>query len=115
MTSESLSSRELPLDFGTDICLRDLAKMVRLANKFSCSVQFRSGEQRVDGKSFIGVSNLNFGKNSPVVIETWGVDARECLWALCRVVTQCIIQREQKKQLELKFEVNQPHQGITSL
>jgi phosphotransferase system HPr-like phosphotransfer protein len=90
MKSEMMCSRELALESGVDIRLRDLIRMVQKAKKFHCGVLIRQADRRIDGKNLADVASLTMRRSEPILIETWGPDAKECLWALCRIATRRI-------------------------
>lgn len=50
---------------------------VQIANKYSCDVSLRKGNQTVNGKSIMGIMMLAAGKGSQVYIACDGEDAKE--------------------------------------
>ncbi len=90
MTDEIFCSKEMSLEPEGELRHRDLAQLVKKANRFSCGVLIRVGRQRADGKSIMAVSGLAFGHDPSFIIETWGADARECLWALTKTASRCL-------------------------
>lgn len=54
---------------------RPAALFVQIANKFSCNVSVRKGEQEVNGKSIMGILMLAAEKGSQLVIRAEGEDA----------------------------------------
>jgi phosphotransferase system HPr-like phosphotransfer protein len=101
MTTENFSSRDLPQQSSLELGMQDLARLVRTANRFACSVVLCQGQRRVDGKSLEAVTGLTLGQAEPIVIETWGTDACECLWALSSIITGGPSLAEANKRLAL--------------
>jgi phosphotransferase system HPr (HPr) family protein len=84
MKTELRCSREIYFEGPSGMRLRELAKFVKTANRFHCSVMLSCLDKRVDGKSFIDLSMLRIKDAPKILIETWGADASECLEALSR-------------------------------
>lgn len=99
MTTALRVTRERSHEFRPNLLLRDLAMLVRRANNFPCQVHILQGGRRFNGKSFVAVSSLSLGGSSPILFETWGVDARECLAALCRIAARSVVEHEENRLL----------------
>lgn len=87
MAQEIACSTRLALEPDGELRHRELARMVKKACRYDCGVMISVGPQRVDGKSLPAVAGLDFGPNAALVIDTWGVDANECLSALTKIAT----------------------------
>jgi phosphotransferase system HPr (HPr) family protein len=79
-------SKELPASLCSGLRLRDVARLVRYANRFQCRVLIRADDAVVNAKSLIEVSNLALKPAGPLLLETSGPDARQCLEALWRLM-----------------------------
>jgi phosphocarrier protein HPr len=88
MKMELRCSNEINFAATDAMRLRDLARFVKSANHFTCSVMVSCGGKRVDGKSFIELSNLRFKDAGKIQLETWGWDAPEALEALTKIALQ---------------------------
>lgn len=65
---------------------RAAAKLVGLAERFSCSLNVSRGSQTVPACSIMGLMMLGAGKGAEVVIEADGWDAREALDAVVGLI-----------------------------
>lgn len=88
MKLETLEAPEESLQLIGLLRHRDIAQLVKKANRFKCGVSICLGRQRVDGKSIMAVSGLRFACGATFAIEAWGIDAYECLEALNKVASR---------------------------
>jgi phosphotransferase system HPr (HPr) family protein len=88
MRTELRCSSEINFEAIEAMRLRDLAKFVKSANHFSCSVMVTCLGRRVDGKSFIELSNLRLKDAGKMLLETWGWDAPEAIEELSKIARQ---------------------------
>jgi phosphocarrier protein len=65
---------------------RASAKLTQLAAKYKSDVWMTRNKRRVNAKSIMGVMMLAAGKGSKVVLETDGVDEKECFDALLELI-----------------------------
>ena len=65
---------------------RPAALFVQIANKFDAKVTVSRGKEEVNGKSIMGILTLGAEKDSKIVIEADGSDARDALVELEKVV-----------------------------
>ena len=65
---------------------RPAAEFVKIANKFTASIEVRRGDVSVNGKSIMGVMMLAAEQGATIVIAANGNDAEAALEALCALV-----------------------------
>jgi phosphocarrier protein len=65
---------------------RASAKLTQLAAKFQSEVWMTRNKKRVNAKSIMGVMMLAAGMGSTVLLETDGVDEKECFDALRELI-----------------------------
>jgi phosphocarrier protein len=65
---------------------RASAKFTQLAGKYRSEVWMTRNAKRVNAKSIMGVMMLAAGKGSKVLLETEGVDEKECFEALAALI-----------------------------
>jgi len=85
MNRETASaSFEIVNDLG--LHARAATKFVQLANKYRCDIDVEKDDQRVNGKSIMGVLMLVASKGTRIQVTTRGEDAVACLEALRALV-----------------------------
>jgi phosphotransferase system HPr (HPr) family protein len=67
---------------------RPAALFVQLANKFDCAISVKKDNEVVNGKSIMGILMLGAEKDSSILIEADGEDAKEAIAELERLVSQ---------------------------
>ncbi len=65
---------------------RPAAEFVKIANRFTASVEVRRDDLKVNGKSIMGVMMLAAEQGSTLHIRTEGTDAEAAMDALCELV-----------------------------
>lgn len=65
---------------------RAAAKFVKIASGFSSHVDVEKNDQRINGKSIMGVMMLAAGKGSFITIHIDGDDSDDCLSALVNLI-----------------------------
>ncbi len=66
--------------------LRAASRLVQTASRFSSSVHIEVRENRVNGKSIIGLATLAAAKGTTIVVEAQGVDEEEAIEAIGRLI-----------------------------
>lgn len=67
---------------------RPAAMFVQIASKYNANVALQKGEERVNGKSIMGILTLGIEQNSKVVLEADGDDADEVVAELSQLLTK---------------------------
>ena len=67
---------------------RPAAMFVQIASKYNANVALQKGEERVNGKSIMGILTLGVEQNSKVVLEADGDDADEVVTELTQLLTK---------------------------
>jgi len=67
---------------------RPAAMFVQIASKYNANVALQKGEERVNGKSIMGILTLGVEQNSKVVLEADGDDADEVVAELTQLLTK---------------------------
>ena len=67
---------------------RPAAMFVQIASKYNANVALQKGEERVNGKSIMGILTLGIEQNSKVILEADGDDADEVVAELTRLLTK---------------------------
>jgi phosphocarrier protein HPr len=65
---------------------RASAKLTQLATSFKCEVMMSRDNRRVNAKSIMGVMMLAAAKGMTINIETSGVDEKEAMQALLKLI-----------------------------
>jgi phosphocarrier protein len=82
------AKKEVTIENEAGMHLRPAASFVQAANKHKdCEVLVASGNQRVNGKSIMGLVMLAASKGTRLTIECNGNDAEEALEDLCNLVS----------------------------
>ncbi len=67
---------------------RPAALFVQIANKFDSRITVSRDEEKVNGKSIMGILMLGAEQGSPIVIEAEGKDAELAILELEKVITK---------------------------
>jgi phosphocarrier protein len=67
---------------------RAAAKLVHTAARFKADVKVRKGDEEVDGKSILGILLLAAGRGSTVTLRADGVDERDALDAIEKLIDE---------------------------
>ncbi len=65
---------------------RAAAKLVHTAARFKSDIKIRKGDEEVDGKSILGILLLAAGRGSTVLVKVNGVDERDALDAVEKLI-----------------------------
>ena len=65
---------------------RAAAKLVHTAARFKSDIKIRKGDEEVDGKSILGILLLAAGRGSSIVIKADGMDERDALEAVEKLI-----------------------------
>lgn len=65
---------------------RAAAKLVHTAARFKSDIKIRKGDEEVDGKSILGILLLAAGRGSSVKVRVEGVDERDALDAVEKLI-----------------------------
>ena len=65
---------------------RPAALFVQTANKFKCEVEITKGEEKVNGKSIMGIMTLAAGVGTAITVRTCGEDAQLAMDEISRLV-----------------------------
>lgn len=76
-------SKEVTIKNRAGIHARPAALIVQTANKFNSQIFLEKDDNRINGKSIMGVITLGAGYNSSLMIITEGEDEEAALEALC--------------------------------
>ena len=66
---------------------RPAALFVQIANKFDSRITVSRGEEKVNGKSIMGILMLGAEKGSSIIIEADGADAQVAIEELTKIIT----------------------------
>lgn len=67
---------------------RPAAMFVQIASKYNSNIALQKGEERVNGKSIMGILTLGIEQNAKVVLEADGDDADEVVTELTQLLTK---------------------------
>lgn len=81
-----MPQRVVPIVNRLGMHARAAAKFVSLASRFAADIHVSRDQQRVNGKSIMGVMMLAAAQGSEITIEAEGEDAGEALDALAELV-----------------------------
>ena len=77
-----IAARELTVVNKLGIHARPAAMWVKTANRFSCDVTVEKDEEKVNGKSIMGLMMLAAGPGSKLRVQAQGTDAAQCVHEL---------------------------------
>jgi len=81
--------RELIIKSPQGLHARPAAMFVQVVSKYNATVTIQKGEQRINGKSIMGILTLGAQKDSTITIEAVGEDAEDVLNELV-----CLLSKE---------------------
>ena len=67
---------------------RPAAMFVQIASKYNSNIALQKGEERVNGKSIMGILTLGIEQNAKVVLEADGDDAAAVVTELTQLLTK---------------------------
>lgn len=82
MNSMPTCTREVIVNLENGLHLGPSSQIVQLAQRFSCELSIRKGEQVVDGKSMLDLLTLAAERGTVLALEARGADAAEALAAV---------------------------------
>jgi phosphotransferase system HPr (HPr) family protein len=84
--SEMIAERELVIKNKTGLHARPAALFVQIANKFESEITIVKEDQRVNGKSIMGILTLAAEKGAKIVIIAEGEDAEAAVEELANML-----------------------------
>ncbi len=80
--------RELIIKNSQGLHARPAAMFVQVVSKYNASVIIQKGENRVNGKSIMGILTLGAQQNTKLIIEAIGEDATKVLDELVELLSK---------------------------
>jgi phosphotransferase system HPr (HPr) family protein len=84
----SIVSKKLTVRNKQGLHARPAAMFVQVANKFEANITVSRDEEKVNGKSIMGILMLGAEQGSEIVLEAEGKDAQAALVELERIVNR---------------------------
>ena len=81
-------SKELTINSKHGLHARPAAQFVKTSNQYSAEIWVEKDEERVNGKSIMGLMMLAAGPGSSILVEANGQDETEAISALETLVTE---------------------------
>ena len=82
----ALVTKKLIVKNAQGLHARPAALFVQVANKFNSRISVKRGDEKVNGKSIMGILMLGAEKDSEIIIEAEGDDAQMAISDLEKVV-----------------------------
>jgi phosphotransferase system HPr (HPr) family protein len=82
----ALVTKKLTVKNRQGLHARPAALFVQVANKFNSRISVKRGDEKVNGKSIMGILMLGAEKDSEIIIEAEGDDAQMAILDLEKVV-----------------------------
>ena len=82
----ALVTKKLTVKNAQGLHARPAALFVQVANKFNSRISVKRGDEKVNGKSIMGILMLGAEKDSEIIIEAEGDDAQMAISDLEKVV-----------------------------
>lgn len=79
-------SKTVTVKNETGVHARPAAVFVKMANRFPCEIFVEKDEQRINGKSIMGLMMLALTRDSRITVIAEGEKEAEAVEALCRLV-----------------------------
>ena len=83
-------SKEIILENKTGLHARPAAIFVQIANRFECDIFITKEDQKVNGKSIMGILMLAAEKGAKIIITAKGKDAEEAVEKLSDLLSNNI-------------------------
>ena len=83
----ALVTKKLIVKNAQGLHARPAALFVQVANKFNSRISVKRGDEKVNGKSIMGILMLGAEKDSEIIIEAEGDDAQMAISDLEKVVS----------------------------
>jgi phosphocarrier protein len=78
--------RDIEIKNKLGLHARAAAKLVHTAARFKSDIKIRKGDEEVDGKSILGILLLAAGRGSTIRVRADGVDERDALDAIEKLI-----------------------------
>lgn len=79
-------TRDVEIKNKLGLHARAAAKLVHTASRFKADIKIRKGEEEVDGKSILGILLLAAGRGSTITLKADGMDERDALDAVEKLI-----------------------------
>jgi phosphocarrier protein len=79
---DTIIKRELTITNRLGLHARPAALFVKIANKFTSDITVERGNEKVNGKSIMGIMMLAAGKGLKITVTARGLDAEDAVEAL---------------------------------
>ncbi len=96
--SETVAACEVRVRNPEGMHARPANQFVQVANRFQSTVEIIKGDDRVDGKSILGILTLAAEEGTELKIEARGPDAESAVQSLFDLVEQGFVEDQQIKQ-----------------
>jgi phosphocarrier protein HPr len=84
----SIASKKLTVKNKQGLHARPAAMFVQIANKFEANITVSRDEEKVNGKSIMGILMLGAEQGSEIILEAEGKDAEAALVELERIINR---------------------------
>ena len=78
--------RDIEIKNKLGLHARAAAKLVHTAARFKSDIKIRKGDEEVDGKSILGILLLAAGRGSTIKVKVDGLDERDALDAIEKLI-----------------------------
>ncbi|MFZ5630674.1 MAG: HPr family phosphocarrier protein [Spirochaetota bacterium] len=85
-------SKTVTIQNETGVHARPAAVFVKMANRFPCEIFVEKDEQRINGKSIMGLMMLALTRDSRITVIAEGDKEAEAVDALCRLVESSFVE-----------------------
>lgn len=85
-------SRSATIRNETGVHARPAAVFVKLANKFPCDIFVEKDDQKINGKSIMGLMMLALTRDTRIMVIAEGEKEEEAVEALCKLVENNFIE-----------------------
>ncbi len=85
-------SRTVTILNETGVHARPAAVFVKMANRFPCEIFVEKDEQRINGKSIMGLMMLALTRDSRITIIAEGEKEADAVEALCKLVDNSFVE-----------------------
>lgn len=77
--SENKCEKKFMIQNKQGLHARPAALLVQTANKFNCDVEIQKEDEKVNGKSIMGIMTLAAGAGTEITVRTMGDDAQAAM------------------------------------
>ncbi|HMV35727.1 MAG TPA: HPr family phosphocarrier protein [Turneriella sp.] len=85
-------SKTVTIQNETGVHARPAAVFVKMANRFPCEIFVEKDEQRINGKSIMGLMMLALTRDSRITVIAEGDKEADAVEALCRLVENSFVE-----------------------